>query len=109
MKTQLLLTVEIDPEAERRGVLPPRGVAITPAALVEEINLQLRAWAHANPYDLRDPEHLSIKLAAHGPEASERHTVELGTKLASDLNNIATDLMTLSRLCLMTARGETAL
>lgn len=106
MKAQILVTVEIDPDAERRSTIPPRGLAVSPAALMEEVNGQLRAWAHANPYNLRNPDHLEVRLELKATESDGREAVS--PKLARDLENIIHDLTTLARLARMTANGETA-
>ncbi len=105
MKAQILVTVEIDPDAERRCTLPPRGLAVSPAALMEEFNGQLRAWAHANPYNLRNPDHLEVRLELKPTESDGRPSEAVGPKLARDLDNIIHDLTTLSRLARMTANA----
>jgi len=96
MTTQILVTVEFDPEATRHNLSascqPP-----TRRLILDDLNTELRQWAASNPYELRDPNSLSLRLELAGEAKSS--LVNVRGKLAGDLHRIADDLACLSKLC----------
>ncbi|MCU0783723.1 MAG: hypothetical protein MUF81_06675 [Verrucomicrobia bacterium] len=96
MITQILVTLELDPDATTYN-LGPSCQPPTRKLLLDDLNTVLRQWALTNPYELRDPDNLNLKLEL--AEAREPGRANLRGKLRVDLENIANDLNTLARLC----------
>lgn len=97
MKTQILLTVEIDDDAQMRNTLPPFPPPASPATILCDVNDLMRSWAHANPYALRDTDHLRFSLV----QFSQAEKLKCGSaeqKFVQYLENIANDVLTLARM-----------
>lgn len=97
MKTQVVLTLEFDPESQI-GFLAPSPALPSSKVVTDLVNNVVRGWVGTNPFALRNPEHLSVTMLPAAQTRAPQDHATAAQYLVGKLTGAANDLNALAEV-----------